>query len=95
MPVGWSIIFFLKESASRTFHIQFLVSNMADFLCSGTAVLESNYMRAKTVKFGEPFFVCRRGLHALLRWRPYLVDISSDFKSVFFLHWYIVCFCGK
>ena len=41
-------------------------------------------MTAKTVKFCEPFFVCRRGLHALLRWRPYLVDISSDFKSVFF-----------
>ena len=53
-------------------------------------------MRAKTVKFFEnPFFVCRRGLHALLRWRPYLVDISSDFKTDFFLHWYIMCLCGK
>ena len=35
-------------------------------------------------KPAKPFFVCRRGLHALLRWRPYLVDISSDFKTDIF-----------
>ena len=41
-------------------------------------------MRAKTVKSVKTHFLCRRGLHALLRWRPYLVNISSDFKTDFF-----------
>ena len=52
-------------------------------------------MRAKTVKFCEnPFLYAEEGC-TLCYVGGLIFSIFAPISKLFFLHWYIVCFCGK